>query len=75
MDRDDIMGHLKYSYTEAEDELPARGRALVADFLKEVCATTHHRLDDLTHYLYSINGRARVIPALSAQFAALSARA
>ena len=30
------MGHLKYSYTEAEGELPARGRALVADFLKEV---------------------------------------
>ena len=38
------MGHFKYSYTEAEGELPARGRALVADFLKEVCATTHHRL-------------------------------
>ena len=38
------MGHFKYSYTEAEGELPAGGRALVADFLKEVCATTHHRL-------------------------------
>ena len=40
IDREDIMGHFKYSYTEAEGELPAGGRALVADFLKEVCATT-----------------------------------
>ena len=39
-DREDIIGHFKYSDTEAEGELPAGGRALVADFLKEVCATT-----------------------------------
>ena len=31
--------------------------------------------DDLTHYLYSINGRARVIPALSALAAAAAAAA
>ena len=47
----------------------------MADFLKEVCATTHHRLDDLTHYLYSINGHVRVIPALSALAAAAAAAA
>ena len=69
------MGHFKYSATEAEGELPAGGRALVADFLKEVCATTHHRLDDLTHYLYSTNGHVRVIPALSALAAAAAAAA
>ena len=31
IDREDIMGHFKYSDTEAEGELPAGGRALVAD--------------------------------------------
>ena len=46
----------------------------MADFLKEVCDHSSP-CDDLTHYLYSINCRARVIPALSALAAAAAAAA
>ena len=42
--------------------------------VKEVCDHSPPS-DDLTHYLYSINGRARVIPALTALAAAAAAAA
>ena len=69
------MGHFKYSYTEAEGgylqevehSWPTSSRRCVRPYSSPS--------DDLTHYLYSINGHVRVIPALSALAAAAAAAA